>query len=68
VEYVTTWFEAGETHEVVHDSARKAFHAAKGLIDTGKRRVEITMPATNSVIRGAAILDIYDAVEQRDAE
>ena len=68
MEYVITWAEEGNTREVVRESARQAFQFAKELIDAGKRRVEIAMPGTKSTIRGAAILDIYDAVEQRDAD
>jgi hypothetical protein len=67
VDYVITWFE-NDTREAVYENARQAIEFAKGLIDAGRRSVEIRMPRTNSVIRGQAILDIYDAIENPDAD
>ena len=64
MDYVVTWFEL-ETREAVHESAKQAIAFAKELIDAGRPRVEIKMPRSHSVIRGQAILDIYDAIELR---
>ena len=67
MDYVVTWFER-EKREAIHEGAGQAIEFAKELIDAGRRRVEIAMPRTNSIIRGQAILDIYDAIEHRDTE
>jgi hypothetical protein len=63
VDYVITWFEAGEPREQLKESAQEAFETAKGMIDAGRPGVEIRMPATRSVIKGRAILDIFDAMQ-----
>lgn len=63
MDYVVIWFEAGQPRELLKESAEEAFETAKAMIDAGRPGVEIRMPATRSVIKGRAILDIFDAIQ-----
>jgi hypothetical protein len=63
VDYVIIWFEAGQPREMLKENAEEAFATAKAMIDQGRPGVEIRMPATRSVIKSRAILDIFDAIE-----
>ena len=66
MDYIIIWID-GEAKRAERDTAQVAFAFAKELIDGGKAGVEITIPLARSVIRGRAILDIYDAIENPDA-
>lgn len=66
MKYIISWADGRETEQEERETGREAFALAKRLIDRGRPAVEITIPPTGSIIRGQAILDIYDAIQGLD--
>ena len=66
MDYLVTWID-GDAKRAEHETVQEAFALAKSLTDSGKAGVEIAIPSSRSVIKGRAILDIYDAIENPDA-
>ena len=63
MKYIITWAGGRMTEQEERENTREAFALAKRLIERGKHAVEITIPPAGSIIRGQAILDIYDAIQ-----
>jgi hypothetical protein len=61
-DYLIAWVDRGVSKHETRDGAEAAFALANSLIDNGMQKVAISVEGTNSVIRGRAILDIYDAI------
>ena len=67
--YVITWMHPDATaRQCQKESVTEAFCIAKDLIDKGTRGVEIHVAENDTIIRGAAILDICDALRDVSTE